>query len=580
MSEEGSSYLDILGDDAVDEALRKGGFATPSSFEFKTIPAVRSGKDAVVEFSEAGSSGRSVIAAYLYEKLNSTSKGVSINVAGSAAAGKKITSDLTKVGIKVGSASSPSEDDEVIVGTASDVKDYFESEVCRATSISRVVFEGITEADFPDVRNVLASASKRGRRPQLILFTESITPQLNELIRGYFQASAFEVSHLYFEVGPELLDKPKALSDLIESEGCAKALIFCNQPSEADFVEAMLRRSGIAARKLIGNVPSQKVAQVMGQIESGSLRALVVTDISARTIEAGFFEIVFNYAIHNDPEVYVNRTHLSGPGNLRKIISLVGPLDRANFHYLKKILEFTFDKIEAPDRSAIIEARVRTIREAALKVESTDSDVAEIAQKILSAPSPEKVLAFLLSSYFSAAQSSSEGMEESSYRDRDGDSRGRNSRDRDGRDDSRRRGRGRDSSYDGDDERPRRERRPEAPRARISRLYIGRGRKEGISEESLNSSLRSDEAFEERTLKRMNVRDNYAFLDLDDAVADAALRSLQETMGDGVVIKKALTLNQPRPNDAMEGEGVDGDNGMDSPAMESGEEVHESASVE
>ena len=56
------------------------------------------------------------------------------------------------------------------------------------------------------------------------------------------------------------------------------------------------------------------------------------------------------------------------------VVSLVGPLDIANFHYLKKFVEFEFTPGEAPPRENRAAATLRTLEQRAQQGSAPDAE--------------------------------------------------------------------------------------------------------------------------------------------------------------------------------------------------------------
>ncbi len=174
-------------------------------------------------------------------------------------------------------------------------------------------------------------------------------------------ASTAELNHIYYEIESDLLAKPNSLADILITNP-QPTVVFCNQPSEADLLEVILNKRQISCRKLIGRVPTSKVQATATQVVDGEIQVLIVTDISGRELDCAKFTRLVNYAIHEDPEVYIHRTLVTdSQSKLRTIINLISPLDHGNFHYLKKVIDFEIKQVELPSSSEIHEAQFKQI---------------------------------------------------------------------------------------------------------------------------------------------------------------------------------------------------------------------------
>lgn len=279
------------------------------------------------------------------------------------------------------------------------------------------------------------------------------------------------VPHLYYEVGKELLSKPNALCDLLELEGLPPTIIYCNTPSDADFVDVMLRKRGVGSQKLIGYVPQPKLAKALEDFNNGQISVLVATDIGARGVDQSKVELVVSYSVPSDLELYSERACLKksegangepvkAPQNLRKVLSLIGPLDLSNFHYLKKVVSCEFHKGELPSPEQLFKGKFEGLKRSALTGAEERAKYKELASLILKDGEKEAIVELLLHNTLEvvpslkAATSRSEDLEDSDfeddsyeqprYNDRGGNSQrgGRDSRG--GGRDSRGGGRGRD----------------------------------------------------------------------------------------------------------------------------------------
>jgi superfamily II DNA/RNA helicase len=599
-----SSFRAIVGETDADY-LEELGFSTPTGLQERGLLALKSGKDATV--LEAGVT--SAIEAYkitlLLEKKTPSGRGSTLIVADDAVV-STITQLLEGANIPFSPVTAIREEDTVIVGNPIEMRDFFASDAARAMSIGRLILHGVGE-QVDALRDVLTSACKRGRRPQLVLIADEITPTIQDLTKGSFQVSVVKVQHLYYDVGGELLAKPEALCDFIESEGFPSTLVFCTQPSDTDLVDVMLKKRGISSKRIVGHVAPQKVAQAISQVLSKEATALIVTDVSARNIEVEDFELIVNYSIPSDPEVYVHRTETSGGGGqLKKVISLVGPLDRAHFHYLKKIVESEFHKADAPSKTAVMAARLSSLRAQATKRAFLDeAGIREIVELLRNDPKKDEILAYLIHTVLNATaqpavprekeggrddrrrergdrgdrgergergdrdrdrgdrdrdhRESRDGRERDRDRDRGGDREGRGERrgrnrdrgeqhrERDQRDsrEHREEDDDRDQSREEDGRRrEKRERRPSAPPKRTARLYLGKGRSQGLSEEKIAELLTRVGELTPGQLDRVSLREHYSFADIAEEVVDKVIDDLQRSKE--IFVQRAITLTAPR----------------------------------
>lgn len=379
--------------------------------------------------------------------------------------------------------------------------------------------------------------------------------------------------HQYVEVSGDLLAKPDALAEIIEVNRGSGIVIFCNTPSDADLIEALLRKRGVTSRKLIGHVPPARVSKSVAEVRSGEAAALIVTDVSGQSLDLGQFEVSINYAMHNDPEVYLQRAGQMGGGAPKRVISIIGPLDITHFHYIKKVGGLEFSQLEPPSQEKIAGARVDALRkQAEAKKDSFDDRIKNVADLVLKDSDSKTIVSLLVQLAFEAPAAPTQSYDRD---DEDDSPRG----DRGDRGDRRGRGRGRndrggdrdEGGYEGQPrergERHHRERgeRPDrGPTKKEARLYVGIGTKMGFNEEALKKILAENCPEAAANLHRFSGRTGYSFFDVDEGMSDLVATKLSEVewKGEKLFIKEAIKIPVLRPREAEEAAPTetDGDN--------------------
>ncbi len=360
--------------------------------------------------------------------------------------------------------------------------------------------------------------------------------------------------HTYFETGADILSKPRALVDLMESMSVPTAVIFCNAPSEADLVAAMLRKNGINCQKLIGHVPSSKVEQTNEEIKAGTLKVVVTTDIGATELNMNAFEYIVNYSIHEDPETYFNRCADLKPGaQIKSVLSLVSPLDIGNFHYLRKLAEFEFVLGTLPTKADLIKNKINNLFvTAANSAHLAEEGMSDLVELVMANENKNAVIALLLHNTFvslpeAIAQARPKGQpdrERSEHGDRGGDRRhdNRNRRDRDG-------------GSEGGEGGFQRRQHDENVKAEV-RYYLGIGTTTASVDQV--KALLAEKGVDAAGIKRVFLRDSYGFVDSTTEAADQVLAALKdsEIAGTKLYSVKATELPGSRPERSHS----DGDN--------------------
>ncbi len=277
----------------------------------------------------------------------------------------------------------------IVIGTPGRLLDLIRK---KALKLHHCRYFVLDEADemlsmgfLEDVRAIL---SRLPDKRQGVFVSATITPRVEMLASSFLskpqnvfvdslEDSGSTTEHFFCEVGGDLLAKPAVLCDIIETQRPRSCIIFCNTKSDTQLVEVLLRRRGFDARRINSDLTQAQRTRIMNRIRKQELQFLVATDIAARGIDISEIELVVNFSIHEQPEIYVHRTGRTGrAGALGRAISLVGPKDFGYFHYLTKVLDITFQKLPAPTDQEVCDARLahlyEIVREAQIEPKERD----------------------------------------------------------------------------------------------------------------------------------------------------------------------------------------------------------------
>lgn len=491
----------------------------------------------------------------------------------------------------------------IVVGTPGRVLDCLRQRVLK---LNRCRFFVLDEADemlsigfLEDVRAIL---SRLPDRRQGLFVSATLTPRVDMLAHSFLSnplrllmpasgKDAAPITHLYCEVGGDLMAKPTALCDIIETQRPSSAIIFCNTKSDTHLVEVLLRRRGFDARRINSELTQRQRTAVMNKLRAKELRFLVATDIAARGIDVSQIDLVINFSIHEQPEVYIHRTGRTGrAGRQGTAISLVGPRDFGFFHYLTKVTKLDFQRLTLPSEEDVAGARVahlyEIIRQASLEVKPRDTLT---ARKLLaelggiSEPAEEleamvaKLTRYALEHHIAEEAKSLDEEREleirperSSSDDGEGRKRGRKrkrdrehgeeerdeERRRDERrgegehrarrhDDERRGERGRDRGHrHGEDERRERHEEQERPRQPDElRLYIGQGTAEGMTPQLFRDLALEMAELSPQDLGHLTIREHYGYVDVKEPEARKLIASLNGIQYNGALLPVEFAAN-------------------------------------
>jgi ATP-dependent RNA helicase DbpA len=130
------------------------------------------------------------------------------------------------------------------------------------------------------------------------------------------------------------------------------AIVFCNFKATVARIEQALAAAGISSASLHGGLEQKERDFVMAKFRNHSIRVLVATDVAARGLDIEGLDLVVNFELPFQPEIYVHRIGRTGrAGKPGTAVSLVGPQDRAKVKAIEAALGSPLERQVAP-RSA------------------------------------------------------------------------------------------------------------------------------------------------------------------------------------------------------------------------------------
>jgi len=119
-----------------------------------------------------------------------------------------------------------------------------------------------------------------------------------------------EIEHFYYEV--EKSSRGEVLGQILQDINPESAIVFCNFKASVSQVAQELKQWGISVDELHGDLEQRDRDRVMAKFRNRSLRVLVATDVAARGIDVSGLDLVINYELPKQPELYVHRVGRTG----------------------------------------------------------------------------------------------------------------------------------------------------------------------------------------------------------------------------------------------------------------------------
>jgi ATP-dependent RNA helicase DeaD len=330
----------------VARALEGFGFSEATWIQARVIPPALEGRDVIGE-APTGSGKTLAFAIPIAEKVDGSggvqalvvtpTRELALQVSG-------VIAELTRfLGVQVatvygGVALEPQlrelKSAGIVVGTPGRLLDHMRRGTLRLGKVRVLVLD---EADrmldmgfIEDVQRIIRSTP---RSRQTLLFSATIPPPVRRLaarfMRSYLHIRTQENDKPEIEEGfVEVRDGEKfqLLLALLEAEEPRSAIVFCNTKLMASVLAANLKRHGVGAAAIHGDLSQARRERVMADFRSGRLRVLVATDVAARGIDIPAVSHVFNYDIPASADDYTHRIgRTARAGAKGKALCLLSP---------------------------------------------------------------------------------------------------------------------------------------------------------------------------------------------------------------------------------------------------------------
>ena len=205
---------------------------------------------------------------------------------------------------------------ELVIATPGRLIDLIER---RKVNLKQVDVVVIDEADqmadmgfMPQVRKIMETIPEGY---QTLLFSATLDHQVKELVDRYMDdpvrheiASPTEtvdtMEHRFLRV--HYMDKVKVAAAI--SRGAYRTLMFTRTKGGADRLARELRRDGVQAEAIHGDLAQYKRERALKRFSDGEIPVLVATNVAARGLHIEAVDIVMHYDPPDDPKTYLHRS--------------------------------------------------------------------------------------------------------------------------------------------------------------------------------------------------------------------------------------------------------------------------------
>ncbi len=259
----------------------------------------------------------------------------------------------------------------IVVGTPGRLQDHLSRSTLPLFEIHTLVLD---EADrmldmgFYDAIKKIASNIRT--KKQTLMFSATYPPKISELASSLLKNpkkikveevdNQLKINQVAYEVGQG--SKQKELLHILKSKQPKSCLIFANLKSETEYLSDFLCDNKFLAQELNSNLDQRQRDETLLMFANGTIPILVATDVASRGIDIKDIELVINYDLPNDRELYTHRIGRTGrAGTKGEAISLYTSSQKEKISQIAP--EIDYDKIAnlRADSSFVLTSNLNTV---------------------------------------------------------------------------------------------------------------------------------------------------------------------------------------------------------------------------
>jgi superfamily II DNA/RNA helicase len=240
---------------------------------------------------------------------------------------------------------------DVLIATPGRLLDHFERGRLLLTGVQMLV---VDEADrmldmgfIPDLEKIFSMTPPR---KQTLFFSATMPKEIQSLVKKFLKdpervevarpaTTSDNIKQFIIRVGDKAAKaKRDALRDAMSMADVKNGIVFANRKRDVDVIARSLKKHGLSASPIHGDLDQSTRTATLAQFKSGELRFLIASDVAARGLDIPDVSHVFNYDIPNQADDYVHRIGRTGrAGKTGMSVSLIIPGDERALSAIEKL---------------------------------------------------------------------------------------------------------------------------------------------------------------------------------------------------------------------------------------------------
>ncbi|MAV75800.1 MAG: ATP-dependent RNA helicase DbpA [Cellvibrionales bacterium] len=237
----------------------------------------------------------------------------------------------------------------IIVGTPGRIEDHINKGRLDADRLKLLVLDEadrMLEMGFqPSLDTIIASLPDKR---QTLLFSATYPQAIASMAENITDKAQFieidtehhdnVITEKVYEIDDEQ-QRLTAIQVLMLKYEPGSSMVFCNTKHETETIASYLKKQGLAAMALHGDLDQKDRDEVLVQFDNKSINLIVATDVAARGLDIDTLDLVVNYQIARDLDVHVHRVGRTGrAGNKGIACTLVSEKEKYKLNLLEKHL--------------------------------------------------------------------------------------------------------------------------------------------------------------------------------------------------------------------------------------------------
>ena len=212
----------------------------------------------------------------------------------------------------------------IVVGTPGRILKHLDKQTLKLDGLKMLVLD---EADrmldmgfYDDIMRVIKMMP---RKRQTLLFSATYPDEIKKIsdviqiepadVRIEAVHDNKKIKQVFYEINKG--ERTKTLVALLHHYRPESSLVFCNRKQQCQELADDLWQQGFHALALHGDLEQRERDQVLAQFANKSCSILIATDVASRGLDIKDLEVVINFEISPDPEIYIHRIGRTGRVN-------------------------------------------------------------------------------------------------------------------------------------------------------------------------------------------------------------------------------------------------------------------------